>query len=235
MCLIILFSDTRKQRLNKKYIENAFKHNKDGLGLCVVKNKKIFAYKYMPKDENEAYKIVKKHYEESDSMAVHFRMGTQGLISIENTHPFTIAKDVYFMHNGVFSNMPYDSIDSDTKILVDRIKWLGLSKEKLFSNEFEDLFLSIIGASNKVLMITNDSFKIFNSQGWYKERGVMYSNKYSLDDPFQKWDGGFYDWKGYKKNKKKKYDWKDDWKLESENEKDPFFWDDGIEKQPMGY
>lgn len=101
MCIIVA-KDKWHDLPRKEYLKNCFNNNSDGAGFMYVDNGKVIIDKgYM------TYKNFEKHYNklcnkynnfENKSLVMHFRIGTAGANSQENTHPYPITNDKEILH-----------------------------------------------------------------------------------------------------------------------------------------
>ena len=103
MCLIILANDISSVSL--KDMETAYERNSQGFGVMYLNKKKEFiSDKFVPKDFTEVKNFFNLHKEQTDRMAIHFRLTTEGATNKKNCHPFISYKSdnriIGLMHNG---------------------------------------------------------------------------------------------------------------------------------------
>lgn len=107
MCVII--ARAPNITIDEEKIQSACIVNNDGFGITVINGGKFDTYKNVA--PNKAAELIKRLEDAKDQMVmVHLRYRTDGDISLENCHPFTVATkdehgiDIQFMHNGVISD-----------------------------------------------------------------------------------------------------------------------------------
>ena len=98
MCVIATKSKGINQ-INWEYLKNCFKHNNDGAGYMYTCQK--LPYVQIKKgfmkwgDFEKALKAdIKKYGLNNLDLVLHFRIGTHGTNSKENTHPFKISNKI---------------------------------------------------------------------------------------------------------------------------------------------
>lgn len=101
MCIIVV-KDKNKPLPKKEYLKNCFENNPDGMGFMYLKHNKVIIDKgYMTyKSFEKRYdKLCKKFNNFKDlPLIMHFRIGTAGANSKENTHPYPISDDKRDLH-----------------------------------------------------------------------------------------------------------------------------------------
>lgn len=107
MCVII--ARAPNVDIDPEKIESACIVNNDGYGFTVINDGKFDTYKNVA--PNKAAELIKRLEDAKDQMVmVHLRFRTDGDISLENCHPFTVTTkddhgiDIQLMHNGVISD-----------------------------------------------------------------------------------------------------------------------------------
>ena len=137
--------------INWKYLENCFKHNNDGAGYMYACQK--LPYVQIKKgfmkwgDFEKALKAdIKKYGLKNLDLVLHFRIGTHGTNSPENTHPFKISnkiKDLRLLNTttdlGVCMNGILYDVDMDKNAThSDTMEYIktALYSFKSISNEF---------------------------------------------------------------------------------------------------
>ena len=95
MCLIIY--KPNGVNVPEELLRSAITHNNDGFGLMFPENGKVVVYK----DHRSEY-VYEPYFRHAEKeMLIHLRMQTHGKINLDNTHPFHIGGETWFMHNGV--------------------------------------------------------------------------------------------------------------------------------------
>ena len=134
-------------------------------------------------------------------MLIHCRIGTSGVKTEYNTHPFMVNENVCLIHNGILDiNVPKDSKKNDTQIFIDKYLSKINSKMLLHSDQLHKLIAEVIGKSNKFVLMDNKGYyKIINEKSGHWKNNVWYSNssyeeRTYLYRPYSSWD---YDDYGY--------------------------------------
>lgn len=101
MCIIV--AKNKITPLPKEeYLKNCFTNNPDGAGFMYVNNNEVVIDKgYMTyKSFIKRYKKLCRKYNnfENKSLVMHFRIGTAGANSKENTHPYPVTYDKNILH-----------------------------------------------------------------------------------------------------------------------------------------
>lgn len=209
MCIIVV-KDKDKKLPKTEYLENCFDNNPDGAGFMytdkgkVIIDKGYMTYKNFLKHYN---KLCKKYNDfKNKSLIMHFRIGTAGANSKQNTHPYPISDnkkllhktylktDLGVAHNGIIQsyNPPKDIKDiNDTQNFIMNYlypvysNWHDFYKNYRFREGLEDITNSKLAFLDK-----NDTIKLV---GDYEEdeNGIKYSN--GNYKPFIYSYSGYYD------------------------------------------
>jgi len=220
MCIIVA-KDKLHSLPKEKYLENCFTNNPDGAGFMYVKNDKVIIDKgYM------TYKSFIKKYRKlcrknnnfnNKALIMHFRIGTAGANSRENTHPYPVTYDKNLLHktyystdlgvahNGIITSynpQDDDKTTNDTQnFIIKYIYPLYKNYPKFYKNKY------IMEGIEK---ITNSKFAFLNNKeeiylvGKFEtdEDGVKYSNSNYLPYSYYGYRYGYkygynYDYYGY--------------------------------------
>lgn len=193
MCIIV--AKNRKSKLpTKQTLENCFNNNNDGAGFMYVnENHQVVIDKgYMTFNEFYShYKKLKKRYNnfKNKALVMHFRIGTSGSNTPENTHPYPITptlsnlKKTYFTtnlgvaHNGIISYYtPKDKKDyNDTQNFI--MKYLS----KLYTHyptfyKDKDIMYGVEQVCGSKLCFLNKDEELFYVGEFILDKGIMYSN-----------------------------------------------------------
>lgn len=166
MCVIVY----KPANVNISYfdLKSMWTSNPDGAGIAVLSNKTTIYKGYL------RFKNFYKQYQklESESLVIHFRLGTSATIHKRNCHPFIVQiknhSRHYLMHNGIIPQYGNKKI-TDTEDYIQQV----LNKEK-----------SIIGVLNQLEDIRGkfvlfDEFGNFYTIGEFQEyKGLWCSNLY---------------------------------------------------------
>lgn len=149
----------------------------DGAGFAYVKNGKVEVVKGLMDFDSFYTKYTKtlKRFPNSVYL-IHFRTGTGGTITPENTHPFYIPKGA-LIHNGVMFTPDDKTGRSDTAILSETIGAKLKTPADWAINRFK--FGDYVGRHNKFCILFDDGkFLIVNEIAGNWEDNVWYSNTY---------------------------------------------------------
>jgi predicted glutamine amidotransferase len=183
MCLIFVKPKNAKNFLTYDRFSNALENNPHSVGIIVKNKNNVIVTRFIePLQHKESiWNIIK----DAEEYAIHFRYATHGKIDITNTHPFTIVKGLWMMHNGVmneFGNMNKEY--SDTKNFVEYYLKPIIEKEGveiLKCPEFKETLKRKIGLGNKLLFIDNEfNITIINEDVGVWREGCWLSNEYSI-------------------------------------------------------
>lgn len=235
MCIIVA-KNKEVKKPSIETLEQCFTYNSDGAGFMYTDKGKVVIDKgYMDFDS------FKKHYErlckkfndfENKSLVIHFRIGTSGTNTKENTHPYCISEDynelhkthvicdLGMAHNGIISNYtPIENIHNtnDTQeFIMKYIAPLYNNYKDFYKNEY--IMEGIDKITNSKLAFLDSDDNIYLVGYFIDEDGIKYSNgtykkyDYSYLGYYNNWD----DWyePAYDKDKKeyidKGYDYEDD-------------------------
>jgi len=202
MCIAIL---NKKGLITKEALLNSWTANNDGAGFSYHNGKEIVIYKEMKNFAlfYSTYKEARKKYTKVP-FAVHFRIGTSGLINETNCHPFKVNKNISFIHNGVIFATNYVGEYSDTyhfnKEILQQLpdNWYN-------SKGIIQMLSDYIGASKLVFLIGANYLIINENMGhwfggnWYSNnsykqtiisKAYTYSEPYQYTDPYKLSDKG---------------------------------------------
>lgn len=191
MCIIVC-KPAGVKLPNKEILEECFSRNNDGAGFMFLdKNKVRIERGYFT--FADFYKDV-KHYAKLDIPCVmHFRIGTHGSKSADNTHPFAISDNDMFLknqrcytnigvaHNGIISltsTSSYYNTDntSDTYKFVKEYLSLIIENHKFYEDSCTiKLIERLIGVNNKLAFLTKDGH-IERIGEFIEDNGIYYSN-----------------------------------------------------------
>lgn len=176
MCVIIY--NPPKVIINRETFVKCARANSDGMGLAIPLDGKIKIVKSL--DDVDKFYDQYKELRINNPLAkigIHFRLSTQGEVSVKNSHPFRIKRDVAFFHNGIISGMGFEGTKSDTMIFNDRIlKKLpkGFYKNKTILK----MLCEYIGGYNKLLFLDKEGYAMIIGvhKGEYDKEGNWFSN-----------------------------------------------------------
>lgn len=191
MCLLLVNLDGRQ--IPVEYIIKAAQINRDGFGMMYADKSGSLKTIQGLFTEEQIIKCFEAAEKQNVRYVAHFRMGTRGSNSVENTHPFIVSNEycggIGMAHNGTFQiYSPTGGDKSDTRILAERIQDEIMKDESYHVSIFTPTALRlqkdfghIIGSWNKVAFLNGlGEVNIINEDEGYWVNGVWYSNLYSI-------------------------------------------------------
>lgn len=175
MCIAIYKPADKK--LSKELLENCWDSNPDGAGFMYNHNGKLKITKgFMTFDRFFASFNNLQH----KTAVLHFRIKTHGKANEENTHPFFVADNLGFVHNGIINKVSTSSNKdmSDTWHFNEQfLKSLYKMHPEFIENEaIQELIKEYIGYSKLIFMDNQDNVWIMNEDKGEWSDGVWYSN-----------------------------------------------------------
>ena len=195
MCIIV--AKKKEVELPKiEYLENCFDFNNDGAGFMYVDRGKVVIDKgYMKfKDFKHQYEKLCKRFNnfKNKALVMHFRIGTSGTNSRENTHPYCISNDykelhktkivtdLGVVHNGIIHNYtPSDTKNkhntNDTQEFIMRYLYpLYTNWKDFYKNEY--ILEGIGDITGSKFTFLNTKEELYFVGEFVEDKGVMYSN-----------------------------------------------------------
>lgn len=182
MCLLTFLPDGVMP--NTERLLNGTMFNDDGHGFAIVDRARDRIIVDRGMDASEmvyAFEVQRAAYPDGPAL-FHSRLATDGLINLQNTHPFEVAGDprTVIAHNGIFPLRPSKGDPrSDTRIVAEsHIKRAyGTLRRRRARLAFERW----MGTWNKAVILTVDrrfqgNAFLFNDTGGEWVDGVWYSN-----------------------------------------------------------
>ena len=167
--------------------------NRDGAGYMTIKNGSLEVRKgFMA---FESFEEFVENLDPSQPRVLHYRIGTNGANTPENTHPWKVTDDEAICHNGIISWLADDKNVSDSKRLADMI---GSTQGRPCSDTmrmddpiFRGAIERAIGSYNKVVYLNgygdlrflNESSGIWDNGVWYSNHGYKEYTAPSVCDP----------------------------------------------------
>lgn len=179
MCQIIVSS---KFKLSQDLLRSLWQSNSDGIGFAGGGQ----PVKLLPKNFHELWTFYLQHIH-LQAGAVHFRMRTDGDISLARVHPYEVVRGrLWLMHNGILSDFRSKQGDpqSDTEKYVAQVlrPLLRRSPTLWKQMEFQRLVESHIGSGNRFVFVDNHGeTAILNRRTGYDVGNDWYANGYSFD------------------------------------------------------
>ena len=171
-------------KLSEKEFEHCWDNNPDGGGYVFINDNNEFVInKSLNYDEfRKSFKESHDRFGADRKFLVHFRVGTSGGKTLENTHPFIVNKDTVMAHNGMLGNVQLvkDSGKSDTRTFVeDELATLPINF--LRNKAIRRFIQHYIGNGNKLAFLTKATPKgsicIFNYEDGVVSDGRWFSNE----------------------------------------------------------
>ena len=182
MCIAIL---NTAGIIPEEYLFNSYQNNPDGNGIIWAENNTLYTFKTFDYDQ-----FVNKYYSIRDRIqtpiALHFRIATSGQVDLKNCHPFSVNKNLAFIHNGVIPNMGNNTL-SDTYLYNETVL-KQLQNNFLKSRQIREKISKEIGYSKLVFLDNNARYTIINEHYGHWHKNNWYSNdsyKYSFEEPSQ--------------------------------------------------
>ena len=177
MCLIYYRNQrTHLAPIDYSSLSTAMRQNPDGSGLATYANGKWHVSKSTLvtwAHFRDALQEVSKY---AEKIVVHFRYATAGKCNDDNCHPFKLAKNTYFAHNGIFQGIEEKNDRSDTRQVADCMQALieqGASPSSAFA------LARLMGDRNKLcLMLPSGKVQICGD--WESMPDGLYSNSSCL-------------------------------------------------------
>lgn len=194
MCIAIL---NTAEAIDEQTLINCYESNHDGQGLIYAENGQLKIYKTLDFKQflNTYYEVRKQIH---TPIALHFRMATHGNIDLENCHPFTVNKNLAFVHNGIISHYGNNNYSDTYCYNEQRLK--TLQNNFLKSRFIREFIAKEIGSYSKLIFmdnksnytIINEEAGIWDNDNWYSNSGYKYSAHYSYDDSFNYFDDNYF-------------------------------------------
>lgn len=194
MCIIV--AKKKEVELPKiEYLENSFDFNNDGAGFMYVDRGKVVIDKgYMKfKDFKHQYEKLCKKFNnfKNKALVMHFRIGTSGTNSRENTHPYAISDnykelhktkvitDLGVVHNGIIHSYTPTGKNkhntNDTQEFIMKYLYpLYKNYKDFYKNDYIMEGIGDITGSKLTFLDTNE--ELYFVGDFIEEDGVMYSN-----------------------------------------------------------
>lgn len=181
MCMIIYKPEGKKWNDDlREQMEYCFSKNKDGCGLMIRDDSKVYMTKGIWGVEH-FYRLI-RGLPETAEIAIHFRFTSAGKTSQEMCHPFSLNKNdlkrmrgnvgAGLMHNGTIHNLCFQGKHSDTYYLADMLN--EFSPAELVEDRMIDMIDTVVSGS-RVLIFTGDTTLMFGD--WVDVNGIQYSNR----------------------------------------------------------
>lgn len=172
-------------------IAQMFASNDDGAGFMFVRNNRVEIRKGFMKFKHFKKWMKKEELTKEDIVVMHFRIGTTGSTSPQNTHPFpvsdkledlrarSVSTDIGIAHNGILSYGGDKENDlSDTMAFIREVLSHKPIRESLFDLPTFTLIESAIGSSKMCFLNGQGEFVLLGDwkQDDKKEDKCFYSN-----------------------------------------------------------
>lgn len=209
MCIIAI-SEIGKALPDKETMRTMWDCNPDGAGFMYNRRNKVHIHKGFMTFDDFINAIDSLSFDPKDvQFIIHFRIGTHGGNTPQNTHPFPVTRkvknmqalefvtDCAFMHNGIIhsvemlKNSISDTMEYDRQILADLY---DMDKQFYKRKSIQILIEESINGSRMVFL--NGKGEIVRLGDWVKEDGIWYSNStfkprlsslYDWDDSRSRW------------------------------------------------
>lgn len=182
MCLIIV--QPQGHTIPRARLTEIFTRNNDGFGIMRAVGGVLHTWRTVG-DVNEMLAL---YYANAAGRAcvLHWRMATHGNVDVSNAHPFTLTRNVAFVHNGVLDiGTPTRGMSDTWHMATHVLAPIARDNENaLFTGDMQHVLEGIIGTSNKLVFAHADGrVAIVNRAAGVEHQGCWYSNTYAWDAP----------------------------------------------------
>lgn len=175
MCLALI-QKQGASKLDAKLLNNAFDNNDDGCGIAYIAKKRVKIHKIMNKsDLVGTYNRIHKNHSKSSHIMIHFRIGTHGVKSKYNVHPFFVNQNMVFCHNGIINKVANCKKRSDTRVFNDDVL-KHLPNKFIHNQSIIKMMSEFIGHSKLIFLNSNNEFKIVNESLGHWVNKTWFSN-----------------------------------------------------------
>jgi hypothetical protein len=164
--------------LSNAVLESLYECNSDGLGFLELGS--LAPVKCLPATTQESIDFYRRHIHGKQGTA-HWRMRTDGDISLERVHPYRVHDGAWLFHNGVLSQHRSRDKRSDTQLFIEHFKLETASVRTLHDPHMQAFIGEYIGSSNRFVVCSAGEHGVINaSTGWTAD-GLWWSNTYAVD------------------------------------------------------
>lgn len=174
MCIAIL---NTTNTISKETLKQCWKSNPDGAGMIYTANNQIQIFKEMS-NFDKFYKeyLKQRKSNKTSNFVLHFRIATSGKIDKTNCHPFSVNKNLAFVHNGMININQLNANVSDTYTFNELIL-KKLPATFLNNHAILDLIENYIGYSKLIFLDSDNEASILNEDlGHWDADNNWYSN-----------------------------------------------------------
>ena len=174
MCIAIL---NTQNTISKETLKQCWKSNPDGAGMIYTANGQIQVFKEMTNFDKFYKEYLKQRKSNKQSnFVLHFRIATSGKIDKTNCHPFSVNKNLAFVHNGMININQLNANVSDTYTFNELIL-KKLPATFLNNHAILDLIENYIGYSKLIFLDSDNEASILNEDlGHWDADNNWYSN-----------------------------------------------------------
>lgn len=196
MCQLTVIPEGIQPRMD--YLENGTVFNNDGHGFSIIIGNELITRRGMDASRVlEQFEDIRQEHPDGPAI-FHSRLGTDGLDSKSNCHPFWVdnRRQTVLAHNGIFPVRPSkEDPRSDTRLVIEDL--LPRKREwALNTRKGRQRFARWMGSYNKVAILTvspryRGNLFILNQESGIWDDGIWYSNEgYLLRPGKVKYYGG---------------------------------------------
>ena len=182
MCLII--TQPNGMTLSRAHLLDIYARNGDGFGIMRAVGGVLHTWRTVG-DASDMLALYYAHAAGRECV-LHWRMATHGAVDVDNAHPFTLTRDVAFVHNGVLDVGTPTRGKSDTWHMARHVlaPMARDNADALFAADTVHALGGLIGSSNKfVFMHADGRVAIVNRASGVEYRNCWYSNTYAWSAP----------------------------------------------------
>lgn len=192
MCIIIASANPIK--LEKNLLKRCWDRNPDGAGFAYVTDGRIKVVKELEHFER-FHELFIRHLpvcmKAVSPMLLHFRVGTHGTKTIENVHPFWVARNCVMAHNGVL-DIKEENNWSDTRTFAERVLKPISETHDFTKNDASIWLITKFAKSNKLAFLTSErNIQLINRKDGVEstELEAWFSNR-TFEEHFNKVNRG---------------------------------------------
>jgi predicted glutamine amidotransferase len=164
--------------LSGAVLTSLYEHNSDGLGFLELGS--LTPIKCLPATVQESIDFYHTHIHGKQGTA-HWRMRTDGDVSLERVHPYRVHDGAWLFHNGILSQHRSRDKRSDTQLFIEHFELETASVRTLHDPHMQAFIGEYIGSSNRFVVCSAGEHGVINaSTGWTAD-GLWWSNTYAVD------------------------------------------------------
>jgi hypothetical protein len=202
---------------DKQKLKNGYEANKDGAGIAYWRKNKRIKIKKDFESFEDFYTYLAENIKKEDSVIIHFRLATHGLVDKGNRHPFPITKNKKRLrtlkltcgqavaHNGVIDGYKHKKFSDTQKFILDILADPKI-KNNLKSKTIQKILSRYIDGDRLAILDSDGSIILLGE--FIEDSGCLYSNRdfrrsIKVITGYKKWCAACYEVKKNVKFRKK--------------------------------